>query len=104
MSGKVRLKPNGVLDEDPMTLQDIAYKYICNNLDVISYEDESLDRSRILRDGIVLPNDICDRLLEAYQQFYRHLDDRFVTLFRDKHRTSLKVVHLRNSTLTNSGK
>uniref|UniRef100_A0A1A9V408 Protein zer-1 homolog n=1 Tax=Glossina austeni TaxID=7395 RepID=A0A1A9V408_GLOAU len=103
MSGKVRLKPNGVLDEDPMTLQDIAYKYICNNLDVISYEDESLDRSRILRDGIVLPNDICDRLLEAYQQFYRHLDDRFVTLFRDKHRTSLKVVHLRNSTLTNSG-
>lgn len=103
MSGKVRLKPNGYLDEDPETLQDIVYKYICNHLEVISHRDESHDDALCLNDHIVLPKDICDRLLEAYQQFHRHLDDKFISLLRDRNRTSLKVVHLRNSTLTNEG-
>lgn len=103
MSGKVRLKPNGYLDEDPMTLQDIVYRYICSHLGVISYQDENRDGVRCLNEGLVLPNDICDRLLKAYQQFHRHLDDKVINLFRDTSRTSLKIVHLRNSTLTNEG-
>ncbi|TMW51865.1 hypothetical protein DOY81_003061 [Sarcophaga bullata] len=115
MSGKVRLKPDGILDEDPLTLQDIVYRYICKNLDVIRCEDtdeylvvddtENEDgKTYHLRDGIVLPNDICDRLIDTYQKhFYRQFDDKFISLFRDTNQTSLKVVHLRNSHLTNYG-
>ncbi|KAM7358091.1 protein zer-1 homolog isoform 1-T1 [Cochliomyia hominivorax] len=109
MSGKVRLKSNGILDEDPLTLQDIVYRYICKNLDVIRCEDiddvESDDEKKYhLREGIVLPNDICDRLIDTYQKhFYRQFNDQFITLFRDTNRTSLNVVHLRNSILTNYG-
>ncbi|XP_061389099.1 protein zer-1 homolog [Musca vetustissima] len=112
MSGKVRLKSNGVLDEDPLTLQDIVYQYICKNLDVISCPDESIadedeedaDIRYHLRGGVVLPNTICDRLIDTYQkQFYQKFGDKFISLFRDTNRTSLKVVHLRNSNLTNYG-
>ncbi|XP_065359133.1 protein zer-1 homolog isoform X2 [Calliphora vicina] len=115
MSGKVRLKSNGILDEDPLTLQDIVYRYICKNLHVIRCEDidddheiddvDNDDEKRYhLRDGIVLPNDICDRLIDTYQKhFYRQFDDKFISLFRDTNRTSLNVVHLRNSHLTNYG-
>ncbi|XP_073836119.1 protein zer-1 homolog isoform X2 [Musca autumnalis] len=112
MSGKVRLKSNGVLDEDPLTLQDIVYQYICKNLDVISCSEESIadededdaDKRYYLRDGVVLPNIICDRLIDTYQkQLYQKFDDKFICLFRDTKRTSLKVVHLRNSNLTNYG-
>ncbi|XP_004519880.1 protein zer-1 homolog [Ceratitis capitata] len=102
MSGKVRLKENGYLDEDPMTLQDIIYKYICENLDVISTVD-STGKMRLLKENIVLPNDICDRLLDALQRFRRQLGDDVLTLFARKKRTSLKIVHLRNSTLSDTG-
>lgn len=118
MSGKVRLKSNGILDEDPLTLQDIVYRYICKNLDIIRCKeidnDEDHDMDDIdnddairynLRDGIVLPNDICDRLIDTYQKhFYRQFNDKFISLFRDTSRTSLNVVHLRNSHITNYGK
>lgn len=102
MSGKVRLKENGYLDEDPMTLQDIIYKYICENLDVIS-SPNMCGTLRQLNEGIVLPNDICDRLLKACQRFRRQLSDDVLNIFQDRTRTSLKIVHLRNSTLTNTG-
>lgn len=109
MSGKVRLKSNGILDEDPLTLQDIVYRYICKNLPVISCADEDIEsdgeKRYHLRDGIVLPNDICDRLIDTYQKhFYQKFGDKFISLFRDINRTSLNVVHLRNSNLTNYGK
>ncbi|XP_037932615.1 protein zer-1 homolog [Teleopsis dalmanni] len=103
MSGKVRLKANGILDEDPLTLQEIVYKYICKYLDVISYRSEK-DQVRRLYDDIVIPNDICDRLLDAYQRFNRHIDDSLVHLFEDPNRTSLQMVNLRNSTITSKGK
>ncbi|XP_028896029.1 protein zer-1 homolog [Zeugodacus cucurbitae] len=102
MSGKVRLKENGYLDEDPMTLQDIIYKYICENLDVISTPN-ICGTQRQLNEGIVLPNDICDRLLTACQRFRRQLGDDVINIFQDSTRTSLKIVHLRNSPLTNTG-
>lgn len=113
MSGKVRLKSNGILDEDPLTLQDIVYQYICKNLNVISCVEEAIDddadveteKRYHLRGGIVLPNDICDRLIDMYQkQFYQKFGDKFISLFRDTNRTSLNVVHLRNSNVTNYGK
>ncbi|XP_059218203.1 protein zer-1 homolog isoform X1 [Stomoxys calcitrans] len=108
MSGKVRLKSNGILDEDPLTLQDIVYQYICKHLHIVSCPDEDIDEDAEkryhLRGGIVLPNDICDRLIDTFQkQFYQKFGDKFISLFRDTNRTSLNVVHLRNSNLTNYG-
>ncbi|XP_043063691.1 protein zer-1 homolog isoform X2 [Drosophila ficusphila] len=101
MSCKVRLMEDGSLDEEPLTLKEIAYQKLCNNLDIIS----SLcpEGQRCLNPGIVLPNEICDGFLENYQRFNRPLDDSVISLFRDTQRTSLKIVNLRNSTLSSTG-
>ncbi|XP_030380134.1 protein zer-1 homolog [Scaptodrosophila lebanonensis] len=100
MSCKVRLMEDGSLDEEPLTLKEIAYQTLCNDLNIISDLTESGHR---LSPGIVLPNEICDGFLENYQRFKRPLDDRVINLFTDTQRTSLKIVNLRNSTLTSSG-
>ncbi|XP_017098328.1 protein zer-1 homolog isoform X1 [Drosophila bipectinata] len=101
MSCKVRLMEDGSLDEEPLTLKEIAYQKLCNNLDIIS--NHRPDGQRILNAGIVLPNEICDGFLENYQRFNRPLDDSVIRLFEDTQRTSLKIVNLRNSTLSSVG-
>ncbi|KAH8315863.1 hypothetical protein KR067_012504 [Drosophila pandora] len=101
MSCKVRLMEDGSLDEEPLTLKEIAYQKLCNNLDIIS--NHRPDGQRILNSGIVLPNEICDGFLENYQRFNRPLDDSVIRLFEDTQRTSLKIVNLRNSTLSSVG-
>ncbi|XP_034659431.1 protein zer-1 homolog isoform X2 [Drosophila subobscura] len=101
MSCKVRLMEDGSLDEEPLTLKEIAYQKLCNNLDIIS--SCRPDNNRLLNAGIVLPNEICDGFLENYQRFNRPLDDNVIKLFEDTQRTSLKIVNLRNSTLSSIG-
>ncbi|XP_020801742.1 protein zer-1 homolog isoform X1 [Drosophila serrata] len=101
MSCKVRLMEDGSLDEEPLTLKEIAYQKLCNNLDIIS--GLRPDGQRCLNSGIVLPNEICDGFLENYQRFNRPLDDSVICLFEDTQRTSLKIVNLRNSTLSSIG-
>lgn len=101
MSCKVRLMEDGSLDEEPLTLKEIAYQKLCNNLDIIS--GLRPDGQRCLNAGIVLPNEICDGFLENYQRFNRPLDDSVICLFEDTQRTSLKIVNLRNSTLSSIG-
>ncbi|EDW92842.1 protein zer-1 homolog isoform X1 [Drosophila teissieri] len=101
MSCKVRLMEDGSLDEEPLTLKEIAYQKLCNNLDIIS--SHRPDGQRGLNPGIVLPNEICDGFLENYQRFNRPLDDSVIRLFEDTQRTSLKIVNLRNSTLSSIG-
>ncbi|KAL7732768.1 hypothetical protein ACLKA6_005910 [Drosophila palustris] len=101
MSCKVRLMEDGSLDEEPLTLKEIAYQKLCNNLDIISGYTESGQRT--LNAGIVLTNEICDAFLENYQRFHRPLDDRVINLFSDTRRTSLKIVNLRYSTLSSLG-
>ncbi|XP_022214240.1 protein zer-1 homolog isoform X2 [Drosophila obscura] len=101
MSCKVRLMEDGSLDEEPLTLKEIAYQKLCNNLDIIS--GCRPDNNRLLNAGIVLPNEICDGFLENYQRFNRPLDDNVIKLFEDTQRTSLKIVNLRNSTLSSIG-
>ncbi|EDV50167.1 protein zer-1 homolog isoform X1 [Drosophila erecta] len=101
MSCKVRLMEDGSLDEEPLTLKEIAYQKLCNNLDIIS--SHRPDGQRVLNPCIVLPNEICDGFLENYQRFNRPLDDSVIRLFEDTQRTSLKIVNLRNSTLSSIG-
>lgn len=60
MSGRVRLKENGILDEDLPTLLEIVFKYLSSNLNVV-YNRNPLNNYFELKDGIVIPNEICDR-------------------------------------------
>lgn len=103
MSCKVRLMEDGSLDEEPLTLKEIAYQKLCNNLDIISKCSGGANGQLVLNDGIVLTNEICDAFLENYQRFHRPLDDRVINLFNDTRRTSLKIVNLRYSTLSSLG-
>lgn len=59
MGERVRLKENGVLDEELPTLLENVYKYLSENLQVVCdvFGNDRLN----LRDGIVIPNEICDR-------------------------------------------
>lgn len=69
MSGRVRLKENGVLDEE-FTLLEIVFKYLSKNLVITSSSDWNDDLSASekyfienvqLNGPIVIPNEICDR-------------------------------------------
>lgn len=94
---------NCMLNEEVMSLQNITLQYICNHLDIISSEDNSLHMNRFLHEDIILPSVLCDRLLESYQHFHRNVGDRIINLFRDNTKTSLNTVRLRNSFITNYG-
>lgn len=100
---KVLKLANGMLDEEMMSLQEITIQYICNNLDIISYDESTVDLKRVLYKNIILPSVICDHLLESYQQYQRTTGDRIINIFRDNTQTSLKVARLRNSFITNYG-
>lgn len=58
MSGRVRLKEGGILDESLPTLLEIAFKSVANNLDVLADRSTAVPT---LRPGVRLPNEICDR-------------------------------------------
>lgn len=59
MSGQVRLKENGVLDEELPTLLESVFKFLSKNLKLMCQENAT---SQIeLRENIILPNEICDR-------------------------------------------
>lgn len=69
MSGRVRLKENGLLDED-FTLLEIVFKYLSKNLVITSSNNLEDDLSTTekyyienvqLNGPIVIPNEICDR-------------------------------------------
>lgn len=60
MSGRVRLKENGILDEDLSTLLELALNHISKNVTVICSADLHTDVLS-LREGVIIPNEICDR-------------------------------------------
>lgn len=99
MSGRVRLKEDGTLDEDISTLLEVVSNYLSNNLNIVIEDPKSM----VLREGIIIPTDICDKFIEEYQRRNREVTDEFIQIFRDTQRTPLKFVHLRNSTITDSG-
>lgn len=60
MSGQVRLKENGVLDEELPTLLECVFKCVSKDLRLVSSENISKNRFE-LRDDVMIPNEICDR-------------------------------------------
>ncbi|XP_045510406.1 protein zer-1 homolog [Colias croceus] len=88
-------------DSSPDSLYDICMGYVVNNLDVITTQDQ-LSRWRKLRDNIILPAEICERFLEAYQKKNR-VNDNVANIFRDRDRTRLTIIKLRNARITDEG-
>lgn len=102
MSGRVRLKENGLLDEDLPSLLEIVFKYLSSNLKVV-YNENPFNNYFELKDGVVIPNEICDRFLKYHQDCNQDVNDLFIYIFRDVNRTPLKHVSLRNCTITDDG-
>lgn len=88
-------------DSNPESLFDICINYIVENLNIITKFDTT-NRWRKLKDDVILPAEICEKFLEAYQKNSR-VSDNIANLFRDRHRTRLDAVRLRNSRLTDEG-
>lgn len=89
-------------DSEPETLLDLCFKYIVRHLDALCTIDP-FTKDLKLREGLYLPNEICEKILEVYQQSGHVLDDKFVNIFQNPHSTRLKRVRLRNSTITDDG-
>ncbi|XP_059055315.1 protein zer-1 homolog [Achroia grisella] len=88
-------------DSSPASLFDITMSFIVDNLNTITKVDAS-SRSRKLKDDILLPAEICEKFLAAYQKNSR-ISDNIANLFRDRERTRLDTVKLRNSRITDDG-
>lgn len=65
MLGRVRLKENSgsvQMDEELPSLLEIVFKFLANNLEIVC-ERNPITEHLELRDGIVIPNEICDRFV-----------------------------------------
>ncbi|XP_046386506.1 protein zer-1 homolog [Ischnura elegans] len=89
-------------DSAPESLLDLCSKYVVSHLDTICFEDPE-SKGRRLKDGLTLPSEICEKLLEVYQQTGHSLEDKFVKIFENKQATRLRRVRLRNAKITDYG-
>ncbi|CAB3225746.1 unnamed protein product [Arctia plantaginis] len=88
-------------DSCPETLFDICMDFIVNNPNTITTLD-STSRWRRLKEDVILPAEICERFLFTYQKQFR-VNDNIANVFRDRYRTRLDTVRVRNSRLTDEG-
>ncbi|KAJ2954305.1 hypothetical protein O0L34_g2557 [Tuta absoluta] len=88
-------------DSSPDSLFDICMNFIVNNLNTITKLDPA-SRWRKLKDDVILPAEICEKFLQSYQKSNR-VNDNIANLFRDRLRTRLYSVRLRNSRVTDEG-
>ncbi|CAK1588696.1 unnamed protein product [Parnassius mnemosyne] len=88
-------------DSSPDSLLDICMDYIVANLNTITTLDPT-SRWRKLKDDIILPAELCEKFIQTYQKKNR-VNDNIANLFRDRSRTRLDRVKLRNSRITDEG-
>ncbi|KAG8041878.1 hypothetical protein G9C98_007182 [Cotesia typhae] len=83
----------------PESLAELCFKTICNNLDIISTVDKRGYRTLIC--GLVLPSEICDKIIEFAQKCdsTARIDDGFVNIFADTTATRLKNVKINHSNI-----
>lgn len=89
-------------DSAPESLLDLCFKYVVSHLDTICTVDPQTKEKR-LKEGLTLPSEICEKLLEVYQQSGHSLEDKFVKIFENTETTRLKRVRLRNANITDYG-
>ncbi|KAF4526612.1 hypothetical protein B566_EDAN006428 [Ephemera danica] len=88
--------------EAPEPLLDLCYKYVVHHLETICTIDP-FTKDYKLQDGLTLPSEICERILQVHQQLGNCIDDRFINIFENYQATPLKRVRLRNSSITDDG-
>ncbi|XP_012281887.1 protein zer-1 homolog isoform X2 [Orussus abietinus] len=84
----------------PEPLTELCFKFICANLDIISTKNKYGNRT--LRKGLVLPSEICDKMLEFAQRDGKDIDETFLSIFEDVKSTRLKTVKIINSCLSDT--
>lgn len=97
-----RLPAYNSSDNEPDTLFEQCIRYLVLNLRIL-VDPHSSDDAYHPREGLTLPSEICERLLEAYQQAGEDVNDRFVHLFQNSAATKLKRIRLKNSSISDYG-
>lgn len=96
---------NPPMDDDvsgPESLLDQCFVGIVRDLSTICFMNETTDLYE-LHPGLVLPRELCEKLIWFYCQNVGILDDKFVNIFHDTSVTSMKRVCLRNSSVSDKG-
>lgn len=86
----------------PASLLDLCFIYIIDNLATIC-DETSFSQDYRLKDGVVLPSEISEKLFMFRQRKPEPLDNSFLNIFRDKLATRLKRVKLWNTTIDDNG-
>lgn len=86
----------------PESLLDLCFNYLVNHIETIC-KVEPFSNEFKLKDGLVLPVEICEKLLTVRQKGVTHFDNNFVSIFRDRLATRLKRVKLRNTNINDAG-
>lgn len=108
-------------ERSPDTLFDICTRYCVENFKLLcsvpppapgsshgfgnddDYDDDEDYHMLEPMDGLTLPSEICNKLMEAYQMYVGEVDDRFAYFFRNVNKTKLTSVRIRNSSITDYG-
>lgn len=99
---RTRLKEQLFLDGDKPSLLETVFKFLANNLSLISQLNTETNTWE-LKDDVIIPNEICDRFLQFYQSCSLDINDSFINIFKDTNRTPLKFVSLRNGSISDDG-
>ena len=61
MLGRVRLKEDNTMDEELPTLLECVFKYLAKNLHIVCDVNPVTQQLDVLKEDIIIPNEICDR-------------------------------------------
>lgn len=83
----------------PESLLDICFEYINNHLETICVYDPITEKIKLM-DGLALPVEICERLLNVRSNSFNQINSNFINIFKDTESTRLKRVKLRKTKIT----
>lgn len=86
----------------PESLLDLCFKYLVDHIEIIC-DVGPFSNDYKLKDGLVLPVEICEKLISFRQKRATQVDNNFISIFRDRLATRLKRVKLRNSSINDNG-
>ena len=84
------LQPNS-----PDSLQDLCIQVCVENRQTLGHFCHSTERFLGFLDGVTLPTELCEKLLQCQLQEDRDLDPNFVSIFSNTNCTRLKHISLR---------
>lgn len=88
-------------DNSPDSLLDLVIKFCVQSPHTFcNYISETCEYE--LREGLSLPEEICERILCMCCELNRTIDDKLLTLFKDSSRTRLRRVKLRSAHITDA--